>query len=341
MLSAIAISALAVGASAQFMDVQRPAITQDLINEVRAKTTSWTPGMNKKFEGATLRDAMMLMGTKLPGEPGYLELPRREMPKRATALPDSFDARTNWPQCQSVIGHVRDQSACGSCWAFGSTEALNDRLCISHGLTTLLSPTDTLACCSGMKCAFSMGCNGGQPSGAWKWFTETGVVTGGDYNDQATCEPYPFPPCAHHVEPTADLPACPSDDYSTPKCASACSVKSYGVDYSKDKHLAKTSYSVRTEQDMMQELVERGTLSVAMTVYEDFLSYTGGVYHHTSGKSLGGHAIKMIGYGVENGTPYWLCVNSWNYAWGDNGTFKIRRGSNECGIEGSVVAGEV
>jgi hypothetical protein len=25
---------------------------------------------------------------------------------------------------------------------------------------------------------------------------------------------------------------------------------------------------------------------------------------------------------VEAGTPYWLVANSWNYDWGDNGTFK-------------------
>lgn len=49
----------------------------------------------------------------------------------------------------------------------------------------------------------------------------------------------------------------------------------------------------------------------------------------------------MIGWGVENGTPYWLCVNSWNSSWGDNGTFKILRGSDECGIESGVVAGDV
>lgn len=44
-----------------------------------------------------------------------------------------------------------------------------------------------------------------------------------------------------------------------------------------------------------------------------------GVYQHTTGEEVGGHAIKVIGWGVENGTPYWLCVNSWNTDWGDNG----------------------
>lgn len=92
---------------------------------------------------------------------------------------------------------------------------------------------------------------------------------------------------------------------------------------------------------MQRELMEKGTLSVALSVYEDFESYTSGVYQHVTGKYLGGHAIKMIGWGVDNGVPYWTCVNSWNPTWGEAGMFRILRGSNECGIEGSVVAGEV
>jgi len=46
----------------------------------------------------------------------------------------------------------------------------------------------------------------------------------------------------------------------------------------------------------------------------------------------------MVGWGVENGTPYWTIVNSWNESWGNSGTFRIKRGVNECGIEASVVA---
>lgn len=37
-------------------------------------------------------------------------------------IPANFDGREAFPECASVIGRVRDQSDCGSCWAFASTE---------------------------------------------------------------------------------------------------------------------------------------------------------------------------------------------------------------------------
>jgi len=54
---------------------------------------------------------------------------------------------------------------------------------------------------------------------------------------------------------------------------------------------------------------------------------------------LQGHAIKILGWGVENDQPYWLVANSWNDQWGDNGYFKILRGVDECGIEDEISAG--
>lgn len=34
-------------------------------------------------------------------------------------------------------------------------------------------------------------------------------------------------------------------------------------------------------------------------VYSDFMSYKGGIYKHVAGYREGGHAIKIIGWGVE------------------------------------------
>ncbi|VDO07862.1 unnamed protein product [Haemonchus placei] len=62
-----------------------------------------------------------------PGE--YLKMMPEELDTNQ-ALPESFDARDKWKNCSSVIGYIRDQSNCGSCWAVSAAETMSDRLCI-------------------------------------------------------------------------------------------------------------------------------------------------------------------------------------------------------------------
>ncbi|RTG80064.1 cathepsin B [Schistosoma bovis] len=83
-----------------------------------------------------------------------------------------------------------------------------------------------------------------------------------------------------------------------------------------------------------------GPVEAAFTVYEDFLNYKSGIYEHITG-AVGGHAIRIIGWGVEKDTPYWLIANSWNEDWGENGYFRMLRGHDECGIESEVTAGRI
>jgi cathepsin B len=41
-----------------------------------------------------------------------------------------------------------------------------------------------------------------------------------------------------------------------------------------------------------------GPVEASFDVYEDFLTYKAGIYHHVTGKNLGGHSIKILGWGV-------------------------------------------
>jgi KDEL-tailed cysteine endopeptidase len=47
------------------------------------------------------------------------------------------------------------------------------------------------------------------------------------------------------------------------------------------------------------------------------------------------HAVLAVGYGVENGTNYWLVKNSWGTSWGEAGYIKIAAvdGNGICGIQ--------
>ena len=48
-----------------------------------------------------------------------------------------------------------------------------------------------------------------------------------------------------------------------------------------------------------------------------------GNVNFVAGQSLGGHAIKVVGWGVEKGVKYWIGANSWSETWGENGFFRI------------------
>jgi len=88
----------------------------------------------------------------------------------------TFDARTKWG---AAIHPIRDQASCGSCWAFGATEALSDRFAI-HGQDVILSPQDLVSCDS-----TCMGCNGGWLWNAWKYMENQGVVSDACYPYQS------------------------------------------------------------------------------------------------------------------------------------------------------------
>lgn len=251
------------------------------------------------------------------------------------AAPTAFDSRTQWPQCTSLV-EIRDQANCGSCWAFGAAEAMSDRVCIASGQKdqTRISTQDIMTCCT----SCGQGCNGGYLGPTWTYFQTVGVVTGDLFGDKTTCQPYSLPPCAHHTTSTK-YPPCPAV-VPTPACQRKCQ-SSYSTPYSSDKNYGKSAYSVTGVSKMESEISTNGPIEVAFSVYEDFLTYKSGVYSHTTGNFLGGHAVKALGYGTENGVNYWLIANSWNETWGDNGYFKIKKGNNECGIESQGVAGMI
>jgi len=141
--------------------------------------------------------------------------------------------------------------------------------------------------------------------------------------------------CAHHVT-APGLGSCDDIKQEQPVCAGFC-FSNEEIVYDDDKNFAQDSYGFNGIDSIKQDIYTYGTVTSAFTVYEDFLTYKSGVYQHQYGDALGGHAIKTIGWGTENGLDYWLCVNSWNNTWGDQGTFKIAM--TEEGISDEVHAG--
>jgi hypothetical protein len=94
---------------------------------------------------------------------------------------------------------------------------------------------------------------------------------------------------------------------------------------------------------IQQEIKSNSTVTANMQIYSSFYNffhqYPDGVYdimNHTD-LLLGGHAVSVIGWGqTQDGVKYWLVRNTWGTRWGDQGCFRILRGTNCCHIEGDV-----
>jgi cathepsin X len=84
---------------------------------------------------------------------------------------------------------------------------------------------------------------------------------------------------------------------------------------------------------MMQEIYQRGPIACGIAVPDSLETYTGGIYQDTTGDKNIVHDVSVVGYGVENGTKYWVVRNSWGSHYGESGFVRVIRGVNNIGIE--------
>jgi len=287
-------------------------INQNLVNKINADG-EWEASLNNKFAEWTVADVKRILGTKLDGK---LDADVTVVNTVVGALPAAFDSRTQWPNGQ--IHPIRDQASCGSCWAFGSTEAFSDRIAIANNnsVNVVLSPQQLVSCDTATG---NLGCDGGYPIRAMQYQANPGVVVD-------ACYPY-------------SSGAGVSGTCLWKKGATSCTAtKGSGsaTVYAAADAYAISSYNAAA---MQTDILTYGPIEVQFEVYNDFMSYTSGVYTHKTGAYLGGHAVKAIGWGTLNGVDYWTMANSWGTSWGINGFFLIKRGVDECGIESLPVAG--
>lgn len=108
----LAALAAGFGAVASSVIVSSPQVLDaEILRTVNAANAGWTAGVNTKFEGKTLDEVRSLMGAKR--DPKRRAALRLSTIEPLAAPPATFNSTQAWPQCASVIGHIRDQSDCG------------------------------------------------------------------------------------------------------------------------------------------------------------------------------------------------------------------------------------
>jgi len=310
-------------------------IAEKLMNSSSTNTMQWEPDF--KNDNALLEDNEILMGIlpdppskarkvvqkapsnrKIPKKPGDTESPSGKI-----QLPKTYNAREVYGKRCPSFNHVMYQGSCSNCWAVSVISMINDRVCIykeddepqkfwsAKHLTTCLQK----------------GCEGGWFAEALQYWKLKGLTEGGDFRmKQASgCKAYP-----HNTAVMKDA-----------ICESTCDDGSEISDENKSYGGARYEIKSRDPRDIMIEIYLYGPVIATFDVYDDFARfYKKGVYKKTSTKKkLGAHAAKLYGWGTEKGVPFWYAANSWGTDWGDDGFFKIQRGTNECNIESNIHAG--
>jgi len=225
-------------------------------------------------------------------------------------IPEEFDSRTVWPDCMRP---VRAQEHCGSCWAFSGSSALADRFCIASDrkIKVELSPQDMVSCDTS-----NFACKGGLLDRTWNFFEKVGIVT-------EDCFKY-LAGDGRKVAVECHNGAC--DDIT--------------LKYNKFRAVRGSSGPLSCPSQIKKNMVQFGPAQTGFMVWEDFMHYKSGIYKksETPGRKMGGHAVKIIGWGTENGVEYWIAQNSWGPTWGENGFFRIAVG--ECQFDANAYAGE-
>ncbi|XP_013080428.2 uncharacterized peptidase C1-like protein F26E4.3 [Biomphalaria glabrata] len=302
-------------------------IRPELIQEINDGPYTWKAGNYSNLWGLTLDEGTRYrLGTfKLRADVVRMN------PIRITqeSLPEAFDARQKWP---NMLSQITDQGNCASSWAHSTAALASDRLNIQSdgALNDVLSTQHLLSCNSDDQYA----CAGGSLDRAWWFLRKNGVVsdkcypyTATQYNESVQC-----------LIPTYIKDAdCPSK-----------------IAFKRGKRFkAAPPYRIRpSEIEIMKEIMNNGPVQAILQVREDFFMYRSGVYKYSnlirkrrepeSHLKSGYHSVRIIGWGLER-TPsgkdvkYWICANSWGPQWGEDGYFRIERGTDESSIESAVI----
>jgi C1A family cysteine protease len=210
-------------------------------------------------------------------------------------LPDYI----NWIQLGGVTP-VKNQGACGSCWAFSTTGALEGAKFVKTGELTALSEQNLLDCDHK-----DLGCNGGLMDDAFKFDEKQGGL------------------CSEAVYPYQARQG--------PECITNC------TDVPGSKVTSFVDVPAKDEMALLSAIAMQ-PIAVAIQANQFvFQFYKTGVITDDSCGSRASidHGVLAVGYGtdLETQEPYFLIKNSWGATWGEDGYVKLgRKSKNEYGM---------
>jgi C1A family cysteine protease len=231
------------------------------------------------------------------------------------AAPDSMDWRSATP---ALVGPVKDQAQCGSCWAFSTVASVEGQVAKKTGKYESLSEQALVDCVKdvvlpGSSQSCCDGCQGGLMDFGFEWLIKNEA---GKDDSEAS---YGY---------TAKDGSCSF------KTGSEASVGITGY----------SDISKGSESDLKDAAGTVGPISIAVNAAgSGWQLYKSGVYTpwsfgpiNTCNPNSLDHGVAIVGYGTDSGKDYWIIRNSWGASWGEEGYMRIVRGKNACGVANSA-----
>lgn len=262
---------------------------EEIRNMIKAKGHKWTAG-ETSVSKLPAHERNRRCGLLRPTASVTNQTTSLEAP--TTVLGTTLDWRSM--NGQNFVTPIKNQGSCGSCWAFATTAALESYIAIKDNQ---LPPVDDRAEEILLSCSGAGSCNGGYIGSASEFIRGTGL-----------------PPESYFLYTAT------SADDTCGRAQSGWQDNTYKV--------GTWSYVTTSSPSLsaIKNALVNGPLVTTFDVYNDFFSYTGGIYEYATGSLAGGHAVLLVGYADDDtvdGGGYFIVKNSWGSGWGEGGYFRI------------------
>ncbi|KAL0477258.1 cathepsin C [Acrasis kona] len=285
-------------------------IDEKFVNTINSVQKQWEATVYPCYKYLTKYQANMMAGTVIPKfkadahKNHVANMQKYQVKSSNENIPKEFDWRN--VDGTSFVSPVRSQGSCGSCYAFASTAMFEARMRVAskNKRQPVYSPQEIVSCSS-----YSQGCSGGFPYLISKYAEDYGVV-------EESCVPY----VARDTN---------------------CTRVSCDRTHFTDIEYIGGYYGATTAEAMQKNILKYGPIAVSIQAYRDLFAYKKGVYYHVQTNDpepffITNHVVLIVGWGEDNGTPYWIVKNSWGENFGLGGYVNFLRGTNECSIESLV-----
>jgi C1A family cysteine protease len=244
---------------------------------------------------------------------GYLHAPKNASLGVFHAPADFVaDDSVDWTT-KGAVTPIKDQAHCGSCWSFSTTGALEGAWKIAGHDLVSLSEQNILDCDKG-----GDKCKGGSMEQAFDWVKTNGICS-------ETADPYK---CQDQTSATCTGSTCDASSGTCSKVLAAGDVTG--------------STEVGQTEGALEAAVTKQPVSVAIEADKAvFQHYTGGVLKDEACGETLDHGVLVVGYGTDAGQDYWKVKNSWGTSHGEEGYWRIERGSAQAGGECGIRKGAV